>query len=240
MKIALIGYGKMGKAIESIIQSHYPNLEVVLKISGSNKEELTIENLRRCDVAIEFSQPGSAYEHVKLCFEAGIPVVCGTTGWYEQLEELKTLSQSGAGTLFYGTNFSIGVNIFFRINRTLAELMQGKGYQASIAETHHIHKLDKPSGTAVTLAQGIIAGNKDYHQWALNEQQAMPDAVLPVNAIREDEVPGTHVITYQSEIDSIELKHTAFSRAGFAQGAVIAAIWLKGKQGYFGMDDLLV
>ena len=239
MKIALIGYGKMGKTIESIIQAQYPKLEVVLKISNANKQELTIENLQQCDVAIEFSQPASAYEHVKLCFEAGIPVVCGTTGWYDQLEMLKAEASAGKGSFFYGTNLSIGVNILFQINKQLAAIMQGKAYQASIAETHHIHKLDKPSGTALTLAEGLIQNNADYTSWQLNEGNSAEAGILPVIAIREDEVPGTHVITYSSDIDSIELKHTAFSRAGFAQGAIIAAIWMQGRKGFFGMDNLL-
>jgi 4-hydroxy-tetrahydrodipicolinate reductase len=237
IRIALIGYGKMGKTIEKILAERYPDMQVVLKIGSSNMQDFTTENLQKVDIAIEFSRPESAYKNVLKCFEANIPVVCGTTGWYDELNIVKQLCIDKKNTLLYGTNFSVGVNIFFELNKKLAQLMQHKSYEAKIDEIHHLQKLDKPSGTAVSLANDLIVNNNNYKNWSLDNSSLASE--LAVYAHREDNVPGTHTITYQNNIDKIEITHTAFSREGFADGAILASRWLVGKVGYFEMKDVL-
>ena len=237
MKIALLGYGKMGKTIEAIALER--GHEVALKIDISNIETLTKQSLQACDAAIEFSTPTSAVSNMFCCFEAGIPVVCGTTGWYGELEKVRKECRDMNGGLFYASNFSIGVNIFFRINEQLARLMNRyPGYDVSMEEIHHIHKLDAPSGTAITLADGILKHMERKKKWTLTENNA-DTSTLKITSIREGEIPGTHIIRYQSDIDDIEIKHTAHNRKGFALGAVLAAEFMQGKKGLYGMNDLM-
>jgi len=236
MKIALLGYGKMGREIEktALTRQH----QIVLKIDAYNLHELTPENLSQAEVAIDFSTPGSAFSNIMKCFESGIPVVCGTTGWHDRLDEVKKLCADGGHTFFYASNFSLGVNVFFALNKFLATLMDPlTNYDISLKEVHHIHKLDAPSGTAITLANDLIARVQRKKQWELN--QASDPFTLKISAFREDEVPGTHVVTYNSEVDTIEISHVARSRAGFAMGAVLAAEFLQGKKGVFTMEDLM-
>ncbi|MEI6310955.1 MAG: 4-hydroxy-tetrahydrodipicolinate reductase [Bacteroidota bacterium] len=237
IRIALIGYGKMGKTIEKLITENYPDMSVVLRINSQNSDECTALNLRNADVAIEFSSPHTAYHNILQCFEANIPVVCGSTGWYEELNIVKQLCNEKNNTLLYATNFSIGVNLFFELNKKLAHLMQHQKYSLRIDETHHTQKLDKPSGTAVSIAQDIIQNNATYSNWNLNE--ATHKENIPVFAHREEHVPGTHTVSYTNEIDQIQITHTAFSREGFADGAIQASRWIIGKQGFFQMKDVL-
>lgn len=235
MKILLLGYGKMGKTIEKIALER--GHSIVGKIDLSNRSEMDELGKADVDVAIEFSAPESAYENITYCLKKGWPIVCGTTGWLEHRSEIEALCQSEKGAFFYASNYSIGVNLFFRLNRQLAQLMKGHGYQASMTEIHHIHKLDAPSGTAITLAEGLIAEDSSLKGWTLAPENE--GGLIQIKAEREGEVPGTHIIRYESEVDKIEIAHTAHSRAGFALGAVISAEWLPDKQGVFGMDDLL-
>ena len=236
MKIALLGYGKMGKAIENLALE--AGDEIVLKIGSNNLSDLNPESISKADVAIEFSRPESAFENIVLCLENGVPVISGTTAWLDRLEEAKTLCEKYEGALFYASNFSIGVNIFFALNRNLAKLMAPhKNYKASMEEIHHMHKLDAPSGTAITLAEGIIDELPEKTEWK-NETQVLPHEVAIVSK-REGEVPGTHEIVYQSAIDTITIRHEAHSREGFARGALQAAYWIKGKVGYYEMSDML-
>lgn len=239
IKVALIGYGKMGKTIEKLIERDFQDMQVLLKITQDSLHELTIDNLKKVDIAIEFTQPATANDHVRMCFEAGIPVVCGTTGWYRQLNDVKQLCIEKKYALLYATNFSIGMNIFFEIHQRLAQLMSNKDYRAKITEIHHTAKVDIPSGTAVTLAEQLIDHHQHYNQWALHREEPSDSMSLAIHAIREENVPGTHLVKYENEIDSIELIHAAKSRDGFAQGAILAARWLIGKRGYFGMNDVL-
>lgn len=236
MKIALIGYGKMGKEIEkaALARKH----EVVLKFDEHNTNEFTPANLKKADVAIEFSTPDSAVNNILKCFEANVPVVCGTTGWLARFDEVKKLCADKKQAFFYASNYSIGVNLFFKLNEHLAKMMAGyDSYSPSMEEIHHIHKKDAPSGTAITLAEGLIKNHGGQKKWALKENAQKGE--LPITAKREDEVPGTHIVRYTSSCDEIEIAHKAFSRQGFAEGAVMAAAWLVGKQGMFGMNDLL-
>lgn len=235
MKILLLGYGKMGKTIEKIALER--GHSIVGKIDLSNRSEMDELGKADVDVAIEFSAPESAYENITYCLKKGWPIVCGTTGWLDHRSEIEALCQSEKGSFFYASNYSIGVNLFFRLNRQLAQLMKGHGYKASMTEIHHIHKLDAPSGTAITLAEGLIAEDSSIKGWTLAPENE--GGWIQIKAEREGEVPGTHIIRYESEVDKIEIAHTAHSRAGFALGAVISAEWLPGKQGVFGMDDLL-
>ncbi len=235
MKIALIGYGKMGKIIEQIAINR--GHQVVLTIDVTNQDDLTIENLKKADVAIEFTIPASAISNYKKCFEAGIPVVSGTTGWLERKNEVTSLMKQHNGTFFYTSNFSLGVNLFFALNKQLAKLMNGQeGYDVSMEEVHHIHKLDEPSGTAITLAE-VIFENYPKEKWTLNKPQSGNE--MQISAIREGEVPGIHRIKYQSEVDYIMIEHNAKSRHGFALGAVIAAEYSANKKGELSMMDLL-
>lgn len=232
MKIALIGYGKMGKAIEKIALGR--GHDVVLK--ADSREDL--ERLGHADAAIEFSQPQAAFENISFCLKKQIPVVCGTTGWLARRSEIERLCAETKGAFLYGSNFSLGVNLFFQLNQNLAQLMQRfqNQYEASIEELHHTQKLDAPSGTAITLAEGIIE-NSDKTAWKLDKTETKQD--LLITAKRIDNLPGTHIVAYKSEVDEIEIKHTAHSREGFALGAVIAAEWLSGKKGIFSMKDVL-
>ncbi|MCF8244394.1 MAG: 4-hydroxy-tetrahydrodipicolinate reductase [Saprospiraceae bacterium] len=244
MNLVLIGLGKMGKTIKNL--SEKAGDSVVLTIDLENRHEFTPENLRKADVAIEFSRPETAFENIRTCLEAGLPVVSGTTGWLDRFEEAKTICEAKNGALFYASNYSIGVNVFFAVNRYLAKLMEGQmQYDVRMEETHHTQKLDHPSGTAITLAQGILenfAKKKDwqtYLQSTENEQFNSQPNSLNIISKRVENVPGTHVVTWESNIDTIEISHTAHSREGFAAGAIAAARWLVGKQGCFGMQDLL-
>lgn len=238
MNIALIGYGKMGKTIEAIIEQEMPEHQVVLKIDRDNQELLKPEHLSKADVAIEFSTPDSAVANIWACFEADVPVAVGTTGWLDKLPELKAVCEKEGKTLLWASNFSVGVNIFFALNRKLAELMNGqKQYQVAMEEIHHTQKLDSPSGTAITLANSIIDELPQKTGWV--NESTNDESMVPIISKRIDKVPGTHEITYNSSIDSISIKHTAHSRLGFAYGAIMAAAWLKDRQGYFEMKDVL-
>lgn len=231
MKIALLGYGRMGKAIEivAVERGH----DVVAKID----QDETYGNLSEADVAINFSVPDAAAENIKTALKINIPVVCGTTGWLDQLNEIEDFCKAKNSAFIYASNFSIGVNLFFKLNEVLAKLMSShKSYEASMKEVHHIYKLDAPSGTAITLAQGII-DQSDYTQWSIHKDTI--ENMLPIEVDRTGEVPGTHTIKYESNIDSITIEHEAHSRKGFALGAVIAAEWIQDKNGVFSMNDVL-
>lgn len=236
MKIALIGYGKMGKEIEKIALDR--GHEIVLKIDISNPEDLTIQNLQKADVAIEFTIPSLAVNNYQLCFEAGIPVVSGTTGWLDRQSEVFEKCKNMNGTFFYASNFSLGVNIFFSLNKKLAALMADfDEYKVEITEIHHIHKLDAPSGTAITLAEGIMDHIPAKTSWV--NQQTKNSNELEIISERVDEVPGTHIIKYDSEVDYIEITHCAKNRKGLAFGAVLAAEFSYNKKGILTMNDLL-
>ncbi|OSZ77393.1 4-hydroxy-tetrahydrodipicolinate reductase [Chitinophagaceae bacterium IBVUCB2] len=236
MKIVLIGYGKMGKAIEEVaVQRGH---QIVLKIDQPNLHEFTKENIANADAAIEFTSPHSAFENVKKCLAFGIPVVCGSTGWTDQLEELKTFCRNNNGSFSYSSNYSVGVNIFFEVNKRLAALMAPhKEYEVILEETHHTQKKDAPSGTAITLAEQILEEVKRKNQW-VNKLSDNP-ADLEIISQRVDPAPGTHSIKYSSVIDDIEIIHTAHNRTGFATGAVLAAEYIKDKKGFFTMKDVL-
>ena len=230
MKIALLGYGKMGKEIEKIALER--GHEIVLR----KTEENDYRGLEHADVAIDFSIPTAATENISMCFNQNIPVVSGTTGWLEHYNDMTALCEEKNGAFLYGSNFSVGVNLFFELNSYLAKLMANiKEYNVSMEEIHHTQKLDAPSGTAISLAQGIIA-ETDYKQWTMNTAQ---ENEIYIDAKRIEDVPGTHSVFYKSAVDEIEIKHTAFSRQGFALGAVIAAEWILGKKGIFTMKDVL-
>jgi 4-hydroxy-tetrahydrodipicolinate reductase len=242
MKLALLGYGKMGQIIERLALER--GHEVVLKIHIDNIDELTTSNLRKADVAIDFSAPSAALSNIYACFDANIPVVVGTTGWYGELQQVKNDCLDRNNTLLYGSNFSIGVNLFFHINEVMARLMNKfPDYEVQVEEIHHTEKLDAPSGTAMTIAEGIIENLDRKEEW-VNEVEGTPfDEVvkedqLLITSQRIENVPGTHTVVYSSEVDEIELKHTAHSRAGFALGAVIAAEWLQHKQGFYNIADI--
>ena len=236
MKIALIGYGKMGKAIEKIaVQKGH---SVVLKINSKNKDELTIENLQKATIAIEFTSPELAVSNIYKCMDAGIPVVCGSTGWLQDLNKVKKYCSEKNGTLLYASNFSIGVNIFFELNKKLASLMATQqAYDVSIEEIHHTHKKDAPSGTAITLAEQVMNELPRKSSW-LNRLPENDDQ-LYINSKRIDPAPGTHTVRYSSPVDDIEIIHTAHNRLGFAGGAVLAAEFLYNKKGIFAMNDVL-
>lgn len=235
MNIALIGYGKMGKEIEAIALKR--NHTISLIVEKDNADLVTENDLKRADVAIEFSTPHSVVQNMTTCFNAGLPVVIGTTGWYEQFDEMAKVCESKNGTMFYASNFSLGVNLFFKVNTYLAELMNHyPDYEISMEEIHHIHKLDKPSGTAITLAKQILEKVERKKGWSL--EKGKPDS-LYIKDVREGEVPGTHIIKYHSPIDDIEIMHKAHNRKGFALGAVIAAEFLVGKKGVYTMSDLI-
>ena len=234
MKIALIGYGKMGKTIENIALER--GHEVVLRLDVNNPEDF--KRLAEADIAIEFTRPESAVDNLKRCMSVKVPVVCGTTGWLEHYDEVSKLCHDNNAAFFYASNYSIGVNIFFEINRQLAAMMNNYPmYDIKMEETHHTQKLDAPSGTAITLAKGIIENVSRKTNWVCDTEGAADDLVITSKRI--DPAPGTHVVTYDSPIDAIEITHTAHSREGFATGAVLAAEWLFGKKGVFSMKDML-
>lgn len=236
MKIAIVGYGKMGKTIEKLAleKGH----EIVLKIGAKNFEELNAGNLQLAEVVIEFSNPENAFQNIIKCLDAGIPVVSGTTGWLNRMGEAKSVCEKKGGAFFYASNFSIGVNIFFEVNHFLAKMMNEQTqYNVQMEEIHHTQKLDTPSGTAITLAKGILEKISRKQKW-VNEPEKNPED-LSIFSKRIDKVPGTHQINYCSDIDTIEIKHTAHSRIGFASGAIMAAEWIIDKKGYFEMKDLL-
>lgn len=257
MKIAIIGYGRMGKTIETLALD--AGHEIVLKTSDLASEK---SKLRTAEVAIEFTQPDVAVSNIITCLEAGVPVVSGTTGWLQKGKDgadvfgpIGTAVKQYNGAFFYSSNFSLGVNVFFKLNQQLAKMMRNiNGYNAEITEAHHIHKLDAPSGTAITLAQDLINESDRYKDWLLTAEywptpnKKMTNHIkgvkanknqLSLTSIREGETPGTHQIRYKSEVDAITIEHKAYGRIGFAKGALAAAEWLPGKQGILGMDDLL-
>ncbi|EAQ42040.1 4-hydroxy-tetrahydrodipicolinate reductase [Polaribacter sp. MED152] len=230
MKIALLGYGRMGKEIEKIAISR--GHEIVIR-----KEADTEIDITEADVAIDFSVPTSAFENITNCFKSGVPVVSGTTGWLDKYDEALTICKENNGAFIYASNFSVGVNIFFELNKQLAKMMSNiENYSIAMEEIHHTKKLDAPSGTAITLAEGIIE-NTSKENWDLDK--ASSENNIPIVAKRIPEVPGTHSVWYNSDVDSIEIKHTAHNRKGFALGAVVAAEWLLGKNGVFTMKDVL-
>ena len=245
MKITLIGYGKMGKIIERLATGK--GHEISHRFSSSNIAELSQRKLQESDVAIEFTRPERAFDNISACLEAGIPVVSGTTGWTERLRDVKNICEQTNGTLLYASNFSVGVNIFFAINRYLAAMMaKQQQYNACLEEIHHTQKLDYPSGTAITLAQGIIKENSRYTSYVSKLIEGeddtagqVPASALSISSRRLDKVPGTHSIDWDSAIDSIQITHTAHSREGFASGALHAAEWVIGKKGFFEMKDML-
>ncbi|MES2108066.1 MAG: 4-hydroxy-tetrahydrodipicolinate reductase [Bacteroidota bacterium] len=245
MKIALLGYGKMGKIIEKI--AHDRKHEIVLKIDQDNQDDLTPENLQLADVAIEFSTPGTVINNIEQCLNAGVPIVVGTTGWYNNLPALKKQYEQSNTAMLYATNFSVGVNIFFHVNKMLAKLMNNYPYyEVQVEEIHHTQKLDSPSGTAITIAEGIIDNLGAKTEWvnslnadgAESEEAPITADKLLIESHRVENVPGTHTVIYDSEVDSIEFKHTAHNRNGFALGAVLAAEWIQGKQGFYSVDAM--
>jgi 4-hydroxy-tetrahydrodipicolinate reductase len=236
MNIALLGYGKMGKEIEKTALER--NHRIVLVIDAYNLDELTTGNLSKADVAIDFSTPGSAFQNIMKCFEAGIPVVCGTTGWVDRISEVREICNTKQQTFFYASNYSLGVNLFFALNKQLARIMNTYAdYEVSIKEIHHVHKLDAPSGTAISLANDLISCLKRKENWELN--QASGGTHIGITAVRENEVPGTHIITWDSAVDRIEISHEAKNRKGLALGAVLAAEFIKNKKGVYSMQDLI-
>ncbi len=237
MNIALIGYGKMGKIIEkfALARGH----KISFRIDIDNNSELDKVNPANTDVAIEFTYPGAAYENIKRCILQKVPVISGTTGWLDKRSEIEALCAENKGTFFYASNFSVGVNLFFRVNEIVAGIMNHyPDYGVGITEIHHTEKKDAPSGTAITLAEKILAHLDSKKGWIKGTSD--DSTQIPVESIREGNVPGTHIIRYRSTTDQIELKHEAFSREGFASGAVAVAEWIKGKQGILGMKDFLV
>jgi 4-hydroxy-tetrahydrodipicolinate reductase len=230
MKIALLGYGRMGKAIEKIALER--GHEIVIR---KDVEPLEVD-LGIADAAIDFSHPTAAFDNIKACIDSGVAVVSGTTGWLERFKEIKTYCEDHNGSFIYASNFSIGVNVFFNLNAHLAKMMKNiKGYEVTMEETHHIHKLDAPSGTAISLANDVLE-QSDKTNWTLDENDTDK---LFIKVKREGEVPGTHAVSYTSSIDTIEIKHEAFNRTGFALGAVVAAEWLQNRKGIFNMKDVL-
>lgn len=242
MKIAILGYGKMGRIIEKFATER--GHEIVLKINIENTQDLTIENLQKADIAIDFSTPDSALSNIEICFDAHLPVVVGTTGWYGHLQEIKNKCLESNNTLLYASNFSIGVNVFFFVNKVLAKIMNRyPQYEVQVEEIHHTEKLDAPSGTAMTIAEGILSELDRKNEWVNElidsgeELIVKPDQLL-IESHRIEEVPGTHTVIYSSEVDDIEFKHKAHSRAGFALGAVLAAEWLQDKNGFYNITDM--
>lgn len=234
MRVLLIGHGKMGKAIEQLATQR--GHEIAGIIDDQSASKLSDFSGSNADVAIEFTQPDVAVGNIIYCLENKIPVISGTTGWLEHLTEVERVCSKYNGTLLYASNFSLGVNLFFKLNQWLANSMEGHGYSASIEETHHIHKKDAPSGTAITLAEGLIDQTKNLTNWTLDEPR---ESEVPIKAIRENEIPGTHTVNYRSEVDQIEIKHEAFSRQGFVNGAVLVAEWIVNREGMLTMDDFL-
>ncbi|GAB1855765.1 4-hydroxy-tetrahydrodipicolinate reductase [Flavobacteriaceae bacterium MHTCC 0001] len=231
MNIALLGYGRMGQTIEKIALNRGHN--IVLKIDKND----TNYDISVADVAIDFSIPTVAFENITNCLNNNVPVVSGTTGWLKNYDDAVALCKENDGAFLYASNFSLGVNIFFELNKTLAKMMSNLSqYNVTMEEIHHTKKLDAPSGTAITLAEGIIENNTNYNSWKLDEKG---EHTIPVIAKRIEDVPGTHTVNYESEVDTITIEHVAHNRQGFALGAVVAAEWLVGKTGVFSMKDVL-
>ena len=236
MKIALIGYGKMGKEIESIARER--GHEIVTIIDINNIQDFDSSDFLSADVAIEFTRPETAVGNFLKCFERNIPVVAGTTGWLQQMNEIKAACENEGKTFFYASNYSIGVNVFFAVNKYLSRIMnQFPSYDVRMEEVHHIHKLDSPSGTGITLAEGVLANIDRKTRWEESDKPVSDD-VLAIHSMREGEVPGIHSVIYESEADIISIKHDAKSRKGFALGAVMAAEFTKGKKGFLTMNDI--
>lgn len=236
MNIAIIGYGKMGKTIEklAVVKGH----KVILKIDDTNLNELTVENLKKADVAIEFTNPKSAFKNINLCFDAKIPVISGTTGWLDKLGQIADRCKLEKQAFFYASNYSLGVNIFFKLNQHLAKVMNKfEGFDVSVNETHHIHKLDAPSGTAITIAEGIIENIDKKTSWA--KEKTGNDKQIAIKSFRIGEHPGEHTVIYSSDVENITITHESKNRKGLAQGAIMAAEFIIGKTGMLGMDDLL-
>ncbi|MFO0357933.1 MAG: 4-hydroxy-tetrahydrodipicolinate reductase [Sphingobacteriaceae bacterium] len=235
MNIALLGYGKMGKEIEKIALSRKHH--IVLKVDKDNADTISIADLQKADVAIEFSTPHTVLSNIQKCFDANVPVIVGTTGWYDEFDKIKANCEKGNHGLFYASNFSLGVNLFFKVNKYLAELMNKyPEYDVCMEEIHHVHKLDKPSGTAITLAHQIISKMDRKNKWSIDDNSS---DTLFIEDKREGEVPGTHIIKYRSAVDDIEIMHKAHNRQGFALGSVIAAEFMKGKKGIYTMEDII-
>ncbi|MCB0449646.1 MAG: 4-hydroxy-tetrahydrodipicolinate reductase [Confluentibacter sp.] len=231
MNIALLGYGKMGKTIEQIALKR--GHKIVLTVDKDDEGY----DITKADVAIDFSIPMVAFQNISNCINNGVPVISGTTGWLEHFDKAVAMCHEKQGAFIYASNFSLGVNIFFELNKTLAKMMRALNqYHVSMEEIHHTQKLDAPSGTAISLANGIIANNNNYEAWKLDEAT---EKTIPITAKRIADVPGTHTVTYQSDVDTISIEHVAHTREGFALGAVIAAEWLVGKTGVFTMNDVL-
>lgn len=236
MNFAIIGYGQMGKEIEKIAKDRNHNIALI--IDADNQPDLEHLADKTIDVAIEFSCPEAVLDNYKKCFSAGIPVVSGTTGWLNKMPEVISMCDKSEAGFFYASNFSLGVNLFFKLNKHLAKLMQPfKDYKVSINEIHHTRKLDAPSGTAITLAEGIISEIPELTNW--KSEEVLSDNEIPIYSFREGDVPGTHEIIFDSKVDKISIKHEAKSRKGFAMGAVLAAEFMAGKKGFYSMDDLL-
>ncbi len=245
MKIALLGYGKMGHIIEktALDRRH----EIVLIIDQDNAHELTVENLQKADAVIEFSTPAAVLNNIYTCIEAGVPVVIGTTGWYDKIPQVKNQCEQSNSAVMYASNYSVGVNLFFKVNQVLARLMNNYPYyDVQVEEIHHTQKLDSPSGTAITIAEGIISNFDNKKSWTNVLVTDGPEMIEPtmakdellIESHRIDSVPGTHTVIYDSEIDTIEFKHTAHNRNGFALGAVLAAEWLHNKKGFYSVHDM--
>lgn len=233
MKVLLVGYGKMGKTIERIALER--GHEIAGRIDVHNQHELDTVT---ADAAIEFSHPDAAFNNVKRCLERNIPVVCGTTGWLARKPEIEALTKRVNGAFFYASNYSLGVNIFFRLNEHLARIMNNFGsYNVSMEEIHHTEKKDAPSGTAITLAEGVLKHHKGKRSW-VNQETTAPEEI-GIRSLRIAQVPGTHTVKYSSPVDEIEIKHTAHTREGFASGAVMVAEWIRDKKGVLSMDDFL-
>ncbi len=237
LRIALIGYGRMGKTIEKMALSR--KHEVVVKIDDEDQWDAQRDKLADCDIAIEFTTPEAAPDNIRRCFELDLPVVSGTTGWLNEMPAIINFCKENTRTFFYASNFSIGVNLFFELNNKLATMLENtEAYRPRITEIHHTQKLDAPSGTAISLAKDIIDKRRNIKKWG-NADDNLPEDTLPIQSHRVENVTGTHVVTYDSTIDSIEIKHTAHNRSGFAEGAILAAEWVHDKQGVFSMKDLL-
>lgn len=239
MKIAIIGYGRMGRLVEEVAKQR--GLEISCVIDVNDTDKYSSREFSESDVAIQFVTPGSAVGSILACFTAGVPVVVGTTGWLDSLPEIQDMCEKGAGTILYASNFSIGMNIFMALNRYMTRIMDAfDSYDPSLLEVHHVHKLDHPSGTAITLAEQLTALSRRFKKWIEKELGEKPEpGFLPVYHKREGEVPGIHTITWDSDCDSIVMTHDAKNRLGFALGAVSAAQWLAGRKGFFSINDFL-
>lgn len=236
LKIIIIGYGRMGQEIKQLAEKR--GHEILMTIDKDNQEDFTPENLKKADVAIEFTLPDAAFDNIMKCFESDVPVVSGTTGWMDRFYDIRKYCLEHDQAFLYASNFNLGMNLFFKVNDYVAKIMNHySNYDVGIEETHHVHKVDAPSGTAVKLAESLISEIKRKNKWKKEKSEAEDE--IPVKSIREDEVPGIHRVMYSSSFDEIELKHSAKSREGFALGAVMAAEFIHDKQGVYSMDDLL-